>query len=121
MSAPKPHSVAARLADANLLLTGASGFLGKAVLATWLREVPGTGTITLLLRAADDDAAQARMVDQVLTSEPFAGGLADDAVASGRLRAFAADLAAPDLGGLGAEALAGTTVAIHCAASVSFE
>lgn len=121
MSASKPHSVAARLADANLLLTGASGFLGKAVLATWLREIRGTGTITLLLRAADDDAAQARMVDAVLTSEPFAGGLADEAVASGRLRAFAADLAAPDLGGLGAEALAGTTVAIHCAASVSFE
>ena len=70
MSTPMPQSVAVRLADAKLLLTGASGFLGKAVLATWLREVQGPGTITLLLRAPDDSAAQARMVDQVLTSEP---------------------------------------------------
>ena len=52
MSATDPQRVADRLAGANLLLTGASGFLGKAVLATWLREIPGTGTITLLLRAA---------------------------------------------------------------------
>jgi len=62
MSTPMPQSVAERLADAKLLLTGASGFLGKAVLATWLREVPGSGTITLLLRAPDDDAAHQRLV-----------------------------------------------------------
>ena len=116
-----PQSVAVRLADAKLLLTGASGFLGKAVLATWLREVPGSGTITLLLRAPDDDAAHQRLVEQVLTSEPFAGGLADEALASGRLRALAADLAAEGLGGLDSQELAGTDVAIHCAASVSFE
>ena len=116
-----PQSVAVRLADAKLLLTGASGFLGKAVLATWLREVPGSGTITLLLRAPDDDAAHERLVEQVLTSEPFAGGLADEALASGRLRALAADLAAEGLGGLDSQELAGTDVAIHCAASVSFE
>ena len=60
---------------------------------------PGPGTITLLLRAPDDDAAQQRMIDQVLTSEPFAGGLADEELASGRLRALAADLAAEGLGG----------------------
>jgi alcohol-forming fatty acyl-CoA reductase len=116
-----PQSVAVRLADAKLLLTGASGFLGKAVLATWLREVPESGTITLLLRAPDDDAAHQRLVEQVLTSEPFAGGLADEALASGRLRALAADLAAEGLGGLDSQELAGTDVAIHCAASVSFE
>ena len=116
-----PQSVAVRLADAKLLLTGASGFLGKAVLATWLREVPGSGTITLLLRAPDDDAAHQRLVEQVLTSEPFAGGLADEALASGRLRALAADLAAEGLGGLDSQELAGTDVVIHCAASVSFE
>ncbi len=121
MSVTDSQRVAERLAGAKLLLTGASGFLGKAVLATWLREVPDGGPIVLLLRAADDEAAQARLEDQVLSSEPFAGGLADEALANGRLRALAADLAADDLGGLDAAALAGTDVAIHCAASVSFE
>src|SRR3954451_10027684 len=121
MRTPMPQSVAARLADAKLLLTGASGFLGKAVLATWLREVPGSGTITLLLRAPDDDAAHERLVEQVLTSDPFADGLPDAASPPARLRALAADLAAEGLGGLDSNELAGTDVAIHCAASVSFE
>src|SRR5215210_4483970 len=121
MSASMPPRVAAKLAGAQLLLTGASGFLGKAVLATWLREVPAAGPITLLLRAADDDAAQRRLEEQVLTSEPFAGGLGDEALAAGRLRALAADLASEGMGGLDPHELAGTDVAIHCAASVSFE
>jgi HAD superfamily hydrolase (TIGR01490 family) len=121
MSEIKPHSVAEKLAGAHLLLTGATGFLGKAVLATWLREMPGDAPITLLVRAADDEAAQQRLEEQVLSSEPFAGGLADDALAAGRLRALAADLARADLGGLDPTRLAGTDVAIHCAASVSFE
>jgi HAD superfamily hydrolase (TIGR01490 family) len=121
VSATDPQRVADRLAGANLLLTGASGFLGKAVLAAWLRELPAAGTITLLLRAPDDAAAQRRLEEQVLTSDPFTGGLADEALATGRLRALAADIAAPDLGGLDPAQLAGTDVAIHCAASVSFE
>jgi fatty acyl-CoA reductase len=121
VSTPEPQRVADRLAGTNLLLTGASGFLGKAVLATWLREAPDAGRITLLLRAADDDAAEVRLRDQILTSVPFAGGLADEALAEGRLRALACDLATEDLGGLDPAMLAGTDVAIHCAASVSFE
>ena len=116
-----PPLVAAKLAGAKLLLTGATGFLGKAVLAAWLREVGGAGTITLLLRAADDEAARRRLEEQVLTSAPFSGGLADEALADGRLRALAADFAADRLGGLDTSLLAGTDVAIHCAASVSFE
>jgi len=120
-SEPDTPPVASELAGARLLLTGATGFLGKAVLATWLREIPGDGTITLLVRAADDDAARRRLEEQVLTAEPFVGGLGEEALASGRLRALAADLAAEDLGGLDPARLAGTDVAIHCAASVSFE
>jgi fatty acyl-CoA reductase len=121
VSTPTSPRVIERLAGAKLLLTGASGFLGKAVLAAWLREVGADGTITLLLRAADDAAAQRRMEEQVLTSAPFAGGLAEEALASGRLRAVAGDLAVEGLGGLDPAQLAGTDVAIHCAASVSFE
>src|SRR6202012_2748604 len=56
----------------------------------------------------------------------FAGrgtaGLAQRLIDEGRLRAFACDLLAPELG-LAAphETLAGIDVAIHCAASVSFQ
>ncbi|MDP9401288.1 MAG: SDR family oxidoreductase, partial [Actinomycetota bacterium] len=117
-------TVAARLAGASLLVTGASGFLGKAVLATWLREVPDSGPVLVALRAADDDAARQRLLDGVLTSDvfgPFDGGELEAAVAEGRLRAVAVDLVADDLGGLDPAVLAGVDVVIHCAASVSFE
>src|SRR3954453_14752240 len=76
MSTPMPQTVAARLAAAQPLRTRAPALLGRAGVATWLREVPGSGTITLLLRAPDDDAAHQRLVGQGLTSEPFPGGLA---------------------------------------------
>ena len=49
--------LAEALAGKTLLLTGASGFVGKAVLATCLRDVPDLGAMRLLLRAPDDEAA----------------------------------------------------------------
>ncbi len=44
-------SIAEQLAGRTLLLTGASGFLGKAVLAACLRVLPDIGAIRVLLRA----------------------------------------------------------------------
>jgi fatty acyl-CoA reductase len=100
-----------RLAGKAVLLTGASGFVGKAVLALALRELPSLGRIVLLLRAGDDEAAAGRLADEVLTSVAFEGIEAD-----GRLSAIAGDIAAEGLTGV-----AGIDVVIHCAASVSFE
>ncbi len=119
-----PQTIGERLAGATLLLTGASGFVAKAVLAILLRELPQIGELRLLLRAADDDAALERLRTQILPSSAFAGldaGVAEAAIGSGRLRASACDLLAPDLGLPDPAILEGVDAAIHCAASVSFQ
>lgn len=120
-----PQKIGERLSGATLLLTGASGFVAKAVLAHALPALPAIGEIRLLLRAADDAAALARLQTQILGSTAFAGvdpRTAAETIDAGRLRAFACDLLALDLGlGSDSTALAGVDVAIHCAASVSFQ
>jgi fatty acyl-CoA reductase len=98
-------TVRERLAGKRLLLTGASGFVGKAVLAQLLREVP-EAQVTVLLRG---DAPR-RLRDEVLSSTPFAD------LDGGAVHAISGDL-----GGDGLEAAGGIDVVVHCAASVSFE
>ena len=119
-----PTSIADRLAGQTILLTGASGFLAKALLSICLDELPGIGQLRLLLRAADDDAARRRMSTEVLTSSAFAGlapGVVDAALAEGRVDAFAGDLSVERLGRTDLGPLAGVDTVIHCAASVSFQ
>ena len=101
--------------DGALLLTGATGFLGQELLARLLDDDGRRRPIVALVRAQDDDAAQARVDDVVRAL----GHPAD-----GRVRAIAADLTAP---GLGVSPTAqgylwdtGVTTVLHCAASVSF-
>ena len=57
-----------RLAGKALLLTGASGFVGKAILAQIVRGLPDT-SVTVLLRGD----AHERLHNEVLTSDPFEG------------------------------------------------
>ena len=115
-------SVAERLAGKRLLITGASGFVAKAVLAIWLREVPDHGEVIVLLRASGPDAANARLHDEILTAAPFADlqDSARRAIGEGRLRAIAGDLEDLDAAAH-ADDLRGVDTVIHCAASVSFE
>jgi alcohol-forming fatty acyl-CoA reductase len=91
------------LSGKSLLLTGASGFVGKAVLAQCLHELPET-SVTVLLRGD----AEARL-EQILAGEIFEGLDGSD------VKAVAGDLQG-DVRGVG-----GIDVVIHCAASVSFE
>jgi HAD superfamily hydrolase (TIGR01490 family) len=93
------------LAGKALLLTGATGFVGKALLAQVLRELPDT-RVTVLIRGNADQ----RLRDQVLTSAPFEG-----LDASG-VTAISGDLVEDGLEGVG-----DIDIVIHCAASVSFE
>ena len=88
-----------------MLLTGASGFVGKAVLAQLIGELP-EARVTVLLRG---DAA-ARLKNEVLTSAPFDG-----------LDGSAVEPLSGDLGNDGLQLPHGVDVVIHCAASVSFE
>jgi len=118
------ETIAERLAGRTVLLTGASGFLGKAVLGVLLREVSALREIRLVLRADDDEGALERLRSEVLASDAFdpVRASADTALAAGRLRAVAGDFTADALGRAeGDDALGGIDVAIHCAASVSFE
>jgi HAD superfamily hydrolase (TIGR01490 family) len=117
-----------RVADALggkvLLLSGATGFLGKAILVACLRELPQLAEIRLLVRAADDAGATERLTTQILTAPALADlrSEAEDAMAAGRLTAYAADFS---LDGLGrdeaATALGGVDVVINSAASVAFD
>ncbi|HEY5195801.1 MAG TPA: HAD-IB family hydrolase [Solirubrobacteraceae bacterium] len=119
-----PRTIAQRLSGRTILLTGASGFLAKAMLSILLGELPEIGQIRLLLRAADDDGARVRMRTEVLGSSAFAGlapGVVEAAIGDGRVDAFSGDLARERLGRTDFGPLAGVDVVIHCAASVSFQ
>jgi HAD superfamily hydrolase (TIGR01490 family) len=120
----RQQTIAERLSGRTVLLTGGSGFVGKAILATCLRELPDLAAIRVLLRAPDDEAARRRLTTDILTTAPFeALNPADVALAleTGRLTARAADLLEDHLGRDDFAPLADVDVAIHCAASVSFE
>jgi HAD superfamily hydrolase (TIGR01490 family) len=117
------QSVSQALAGRSVLLAGASGFVGKLVLAACLNELPELREIRLLLRADDDAAARRRLEQEVLGSNLFDHVSPEVALAveSGRLHAIAGDLTAERLGRASGAELGDVDVVINCAASVSFE
>jgi len=99
-----------------VLLTGATGFVGMEVLARYLER--GERTVLTLVRAADDAAAERRM--RAVLHDLF--GTAAERYAS-RVEAVAADVTAPDLGLPRArreELAERIDDVVHSAASVSF-
>src|SRR4051794_26759742 len=100
-----------------LLLTGASGFVGQSLVARWLARTDRP--LVVLVRAADDDAARARVVAL----------LGEDVVAGARapLHALAADVCDFDPADIATRAQRvlgdGVTVdeVIHSAACVRFD
>jgi nucleoside-diphosphate-sugar epimerase len=104
-----------------VLLTGASGFLGKVVLGRLLTRSAEVDSVLLLLRAEDDEAATRRVREEILGSGalgPDGDGTLEDWLRSGRVRALAADLSGDGVDG-GDWGRVDTV--IHCAATVSFE
>ncbi|WP_103535574.1 carboxylic acid reductase [Streptomyces sp. SM11] len=106
----------------NVLLTGATGYLGRFLAVDRLRRVAETGgRLTCLARAADDVAARQRVL------ACLRGAVADhtdwfDAAAARHLTVLAADVSAPRLGltETAWESLAGQTDQIvHAAALVN--
>jgi nucleoside-diphosphate-sugar epimerase len=107
-----------------VLLTGASGFLGKVVLARLLALEDRVGPLILLLRAADDAAAVRRVRGEILGSEALGPQERERLRAgldAGRVTVVAGDLAGEDLRAVPLEAWAGVETVVHCAATVSFE
>ncbi|MDH6120136.1 fatty acid CoA ligase FadD9 [Kitasatospora sp. GAS204A] len=90
-----------------VLLTGATGYLGRFLAIEWLQRVARTGgRLTCLARATDDAAARQRVVRCLRAASGDGGdraGQADcadwfDAVAAEHLEVLAADVSAPQLG-----------------------
>jgi long-chain acyl-CoA synthetase len=99
-----------------VLITGATGFVGMELLARYLER--GDRRIVTLVRAASDDAARLR-IRAVLENLFGARGRQY----AGRVDAVAADLLAPRLGlapARAAELATRVTTIVHSAASVSF-
>ncbi|WP_424890092.1 carboxylic acid reductase [Streptomyces sp. XH2] len=106
----------------NVLLTGATGYLGRFLAVEWLERVAASGgRLTVLARGADDTAAGQRVL------ECLRGACGDrtdwfDAAAAQHLEVLAADVSAPKLGldGTTWERLAsGTDRIVHSAALVN--
>ncbi|MBV9817111.1 MAG: SDR family oxidoreductase [Solirubrobacterales bacterium] len=103
-------------AGGDVLLTGATGFVGMELLARYLERTERG--VVALVRAADAREADAR-VDEVLENL-FAGRARQH---RGRVAAVPADLTAPGLGlplGVRERIAARVSTIVHCAASVSF-
>lgn len=95
-------SVRAALAGRRLLVTGATGFLGKVWLAHLLAELPELGQVAVVVRPGRA-GARARLEELLATSPAFwplhdRHGADLGRALAGRLEPLAGDVAAPDLG-----------------------
>ncbi len=64
--------VAGALSGERLLITGATGFIGKMLVEKLLRSVPEIGKLMLLIRPGRDRSAEERLRDEVLASPMMA-------------------------------------------------
>lgn len=111
------------MSEATVLLTGATGFLGKVVLERLVRRHAelGVGRVIALVRARDAAQARERLEREVLAARCFEGMPAD---ALRRVEAIAGDVTEPSCG-VAREIASGFSSAplhvIHCAASIEFD
>lgn len=126
---PPPLSVARALAGKRILLTGASGFLGKVALLRLLDACPDVARVTLLLRGNADEGPHARWQTIVASSPAFGplrerfGEQAGDWI-DARVEVVAGDIAHPDLHldpDVAARLRSELDLVVHCAALVDFD
>ena len=115
------------LAGKRIAVTGATGFLGTAVVERLLRSVPDC-EVVVLVRPGKRSSAEARVRREILRNDAFDGlrrelGEGFDAEIGRRLRVVAGDVGVDGLGldEDGVAALQDCDVVIHSAASVSFD
>lgn len=117
----------AALAGRRLLVTGATGFLGTALVERLLRAVPDC-RVTVLVRPSRRLTAEARAQREILRNDCFdrlRSELGDgfEAMAAARFAVVAGDVSSDGLGldEAGQEALADADVVVHSAATVAFD
>jgi alcohol-forming fatty acyl-CoA reductase len=115
------------LAGKHILVTGATGFLGTALVERLLRSVPDC-TVALVVRPTRRLSAEQRAHKEIVRNDCFDElrallGDGFDAHVAGRVAAVAGDVARDGLGldETGCEALADADVVVHSAASVAFD
>jgi fatty acyl-CoA reductase len=122
-------SIAERLSGKRIAVTGATGFLGTALVERLLRQVPGC-ELVLLVRPGRRGAAD-RIRREVLKHDAFdrlraetkAAGADFDRSVAARVHSIAGDVATDGLGldDAGRALLASCDIVIHSAATVSFD
>ena len=95
-------SVVESFSQKQVLITGATGFLGKAILEKILRETPDVGRVFLLIRGGAIDACE-RCSQDVFGSSLFdvlrdKHGAGFDAFISSKVEVVSGELTAPDFG-----------------------
>jgi alcohol-forming fatty acyl-CoA reductase len=122
-----PRSIPDALSGKRILVTGATGFLGTALVERLMRAVP-TCEVAVLVRPTRRFDAAARLAREVVRNDCFArlrdelGDRFDEVVAA-RLRAVAGDVGRDglDLDDEGRRLLASCDVVVHSAATVAFD
>jgi alcohol-forming fatty acyl-CoA reductase len=119
--------LASGLSGRRIFVTGATGFLGTALVERLLRSVPGC-SVAVLVRPGRRATAQARTQREILKNDCFdrlRNELGDDFddVVGNRLVAVAGDVSSEGLGldEEGRRVLATCDVVVHCAAAVAFD
>ncbi|HZZ86014.1 MAG TPA: AMP-binding protein [Anaeromyxobacteraceae bacterium] len=122
-----PLDVAAALRGRALLLTGATGFVGKVTLSMLLHRYPEVGRIFVLVRPGTGGSAETRFFEKVAVSRPFdplreVHGDGFDRFLREKCVPLAGDVTAPLLGLAEADLarLAGLDLVVNCAGLVDF-
>ena len=111
-----------RLAGKRILVTGATGFLGTALVERLLRTVPDC-QVTVLVRPGKRTSAPERTRREILRNDCFDRLRAEQPGFESRVHTIAGDVSQDGLGldDDGRAALAAQDVVIHSAATVSFD
>jgi alcohol-forming fatty acyl-CoA reductase len=121
--------IAEALAGKRIAVTGATGFLGTAIVERLVRAVPGC-ELVLLVRAGQRSTAAQRVQREVIRNDAFdrfrtevGGAKALDEIVARRLRVITGDVGTDGLGldSSDREVLASCDIVLHSAASVAFD